>query len=260
MDIIKTDNTKYEEYEALLLERDQAEKEAGSIWTAYTKEFGPLLTAVFEETIECIKRKKMISCYQDAINHGRNIDQNELQAWIDREMAEYNSRLQTMLKNNERCQKSKTSSAYKTKRCRELYRRIARKIHPDTHPGTDQNEILSDLWEQTVRAYHANDLKRISELEVLVNKAVRDMGKLPERIEIPDIEKRIDELKEEIMVIKTTEPYTHMYLLEDPDAVAGKKKELEEQLASYTKYKDELDLVISDLLSKGGFTIQWQMN
>ena len=74
MELIKTADSKYEEYEALLLERDQVEKEAGQIWTAYMKEFGQLIVDVFEKKVESIKRKKIIAYYQMQINRGEKID------------------------------------------------------------------------------------------------------------------------------------------------------------------------------------------
>lgn len=260
MDIVKAQNSKYDEYEALLLERDQLEREAGSIWTSYIKEFGQLMTDVFEEKIECIKRKKMIAYYQSAINHGGQVDQDAMQAYLDQEMAEYNAQLRRMIEDNKKSMESKASSPYTIRRCKEIYRRIARQIHPDTHPGTDQNETLSELWSETVTAYQMNDLKRLSELEVLVNKAIRDMGKELEKIDIPSIEERIEELKEEIEEIKNSEPYKFIYLLDDPEAVAKKKKGLTEELETYIKYRNDLDKVISDLLSNGGITISWRMN
>ena len=49
MDLIKSSDTKYEEYENLLLERDQVKKEAGQIWTVYLQVFGKLISDNYEE-------------------------------------------------------------------------------------------------------------------------------------------------------------------------------------------------------------------
>ena len=116
MDLIKSSNTRYEEYEALLLDRDQIQKEAGQIWTAYIKEFGQLLTDVYEEKIECVKRKKTIAYYQMAINHGDAIDSDAMHEYLDKEMASYYANLRQMMQDNETCRKSGTSTlvlAYK---------------------------------------------------------------------------------------------------------------------------------------------------
>ena len=47
-ELIVKDAGKYKKYEELLLKRDQLNKEAGSLNTAYVKEFGELLLKDFE--------------------------------------------------------------------------------------------------------------------------------------------------------------------------------------------------------------------
>ena len=55
---VENDNTRVNEYEELLLKRDQLFRESGSYMTAYTQEFGDMITANFELKVECIKKKK----------------------------------------------------------------------------------------------------------------------------------------------------------------------------------------------------------
>ncbi|MBQ7557978.1 MAG: hypothetical protein IJT00_07930, partial [Lachnospiraceae bacterium] len=59
--IMEGSRARSEEYEELLLRRDQLYREAGSYMTAYTREFGDLITSNFELKVECIKQKKTIS-------------------------------------------------------------------------------------------------------------------------------------------------------------------------------------------------------
>ena len=47
-----------EEYEELLLRRDQLFRESGSYMTAYTQEFGDLITANYELKVECVKKRR----------------------------------------------------------------------------------------------------------------------------------------------------------------------------------------------------------
>ena len=101
MELIKKQDSKYEEYEELLLERDQFEKEAGQIWTVYIQTFGKLITDLYEKKIECIKCKKMIAFYQNALNHGGVIDPDELNEYMDQEMAAYYRNLKKMLEDND---------------------------------------------------------------------------------------------------------------------------------------------------------------
>lgn len=260
MDIIKSADSKYDEYESLLLERDQLQKEAGQIWTAYVREFGQLISDVFEEKVDCVKCKKTIAYYQAALNHGGAIDQKAMQEYLGREMASYYTELTRIQKENDRCRDAGVSSVYEVKRSKELYRRLAKLLHPDINPETDRQEVLRDLWQRVVTAYSHNDVKELSELEVLIRKALKELGQGEVHVDIQDIEEKIDNLKQEIHEITHTDPYIYRDLLENEEAAKKKKSELEEELESYRKYHAELDAVIEDMAANGGLTFTWRMN
>lgn len=259
MELIKSGDTQYEEYENLLLERDQLQKEAGQVWTAYVIEFGQLISDVYEEQLECVKCKKTITYYQNAINHGGIIDQDAMQSYLDKEMASYYAELARLQEENENCKNSSESTPYEVQRSKTLYRRLAKLIHPDINPETDRQEKLTDLWQRIVTAYHHNDVKELSELEVLVRKAMADLGKGDIKVDIPDIAEKIDALKAEIHDITHTDPYTYKELLDSPDAVKKKKDDLKEQLLSYQKYHSALDKEIQTMITSGGITLKWRM-
>lgn len=117
MDLIKSTDSKYEEYENLLLERDQISKEAGQIWTVYLQLFGKLITDNYEEKLECIKCKKTIAYYQNALNHGGVVDSAAMEKYMEQEMAEYYANLRRMLKDNENANNAGTSTPYEVARC-----------------------------------------------------------------------------------------------------------------------------------------------
>ena len=259
-DLIKVENQRYDEYESLLLERDQLLKEAGQMWTVYTQIFGQLIAEDYEMKLECIKRKKMIAYYQNAINHGGQVDQDAMKEYLDKEMSSYYENLKRLIDDNNRCKDAGTSTEYEVQRSKTIYRRIAKLVHPDINPATDKNEYLSELWARVVLAYGKNSIKELTELEVLIRKALKEQGQENVKIDIPDIEDKIDALKKEINEIKSTDPYQYKYLLDDDEAVAEKKKALEDDLKNYTAYRDQLDQVINDLLANGGLTITWRMN
>lgn len=260
MELTKGSDTKYEEYESLLLERDQLRKEAGQIWTCYIRTFGQLITDNYEEKLECIMRKKTISYYLNALNHGGVVDSDAMQKYLDDEMAFYYANLNRMLEDNERCKNAETSTVYAVQRTKTLYRRLAKRIHPDINPETDRQDILMELWQRILTAYAHSDVKELSELEVLVSKALKQLGSREIRVDIPDIEEKIDALKAEIDDILYTEPYTYKGLLDDAAAVEKKKAELAEELESFRKYRKELETVIQSILQSGGIKIQWRMN
>ena len=260
MELIKSTDNQYDEYESLLLERDQVRKDTGSIWIGYIKAFGQLISDGYKEKLECIKCKKTISYYQAALNHGSIVDPEAMQNYLDQEMAAYYANLKRMQEDNERCKKAGTSTAYEVQRAKTLYRRLAKLLHPDINPETDRHEALMELWQRVVSAYGRNDVKELSELEILVRKARKELGAGEVRVDIPDIYERIASLKEEIYEITHTEPYIYKDLLDDPEQVEKKKKELSDELEEYRKYHQELDKVIKDMLQSGGIKLKWRMN
>ncbi len=258
MELMKIENSRYSEYEDLLLERDQLEKEANSIWIAYVQEFGQLITEIFEEKIECIKRKKTISFYQKAKNQGNDLNTAELQIYLKREMAAYEAHLDRMLLENEAAGRAEISSPYEVHRSKALYRRFAKLLHPDTHPQVYQNETLMELWQRTVEAYGRNDVRALTEIEVLARRALKEAPN--EEIVLPDLDRRIEAVKTDIQNIITTEPYTYQELLDDEEKTANFLQELKEELESYQRYRARLDAMIEDLFQEGGLRILWGTN
>lgn len=260
MELLKSGQSQYEEYETLLLERDQLQKEAGQIWTAYIQTFGNLIADVYGEKVECIKCRKTIAYYQRALNHGGIVDQEAMQQYLDQEMESYYKNLARMQDDYQKCKNAGTATAYEVQRSRTLYRRLAKLIHPDIFPETDRNGTLRELWQRILTAYSHNDVKSLSELEVLVRRALKEAGGKKIKIDIPDIGEKICALKEEIHSIMHTDPYTCKVLLEDDEAVRKKKTELQKELDTYKKYHKELGEVIHQIITNGGITIQWRMN
>ena len=252
MDLIKSADSKYDEYEALLLERDQVNKEAGQIWTVYLQTFGRLITENYEEKLECVKCKKTIAYYQNALNRGGAVDPKAMQEYLDREMAGYNDNLKRMIEDSRRADEAGLSSAYEVRRAKELYRRLAKLIHPDLNPATDKSEELQELWQRILSAYGKNSVKELTELEVLVRKVLKESGVGSTKVEIPDIADKIEEIKKEIEEIRRTEPYSLKYLVEDEEAAQKKKDEIAKETEEYKKYRKELTEIIVGMMASGG--------
>ena len=252
MDLIKSADSKYDEYEALLLERDQVNKEAGQIWTVYLQTFGRLITENYEEKLECVKCKKTIAYYQNALNRGGAVDPKAMQEYLDREMAGYNDNLKKMIEDSRRADEAGLSSAYEVRRAKELYRRLAKLIHPDLNPATDKSEELQELWQRILSAYGKNSVKELTELEVLVRKVLKESGVGSTKVEIPDIADKIEEIKKEIEEIRRTEPYSLKYLVEDEEAAQKKKDEIAKETEEYKKYRKELTEIIVGMMASGG--------
>ena len=246
-----------EEYESLLFRRDQLRKEASSIQLCYTKEFGELIVANFELKVECIKTKKLITACQRELNCGRKIDINAINEEIGAEMLAYYDELKDMIEDNNRAQNAKDVGDYRIRLSKQIYRRIAKVLHPDINAKTAENEALMSLWVRVERAYEMSDVEELEDLEALVNKVMQELGSEGFKLVIKDIGERIARVEKQISEILSTEPYIYKDLLRSVDKIAEKKEKLKKEKEEYEGYLKELKDVLNDILSKSGMGGVW---
>ena len=142
---------------------------------------------------------------------------------------------------------------------KKIYHRLVKKMHPDINPKVAESEKLRELWQRVITAYNCNDLIMMQETEVLITKALAQMGNETMDIEIPNIEDKISELEEEITRIRETDPYQYIVLLSNPEAISEKKNSLKEEKKSYEEYGDQLEKILDDFL-QDGVSFTWRMN
>lgn len=257
--MIKAKNSSYGEYEHLLLRRDKLKKEAFQYQIAYTNEFGDIILEIFQNKIECIRKRKTIEYCQAAANHGHFVDQTELQKYLKLEMEEFYRQLDNIIKETQNAKNSQIINEIDLLTIKKIYHRLVKLIHPDINPMIIQTPELFELWQRIQIAYNCNNKKEMQELEILVNDALKKLGNEILEIEITDIEDKIAEVKAEIASIINTDPYNYKYLLEDQKAVEEKKFDLNQELQEYKDYSKQLDKYLDNLKSNGVKFI-WRMN
>lgn len=239
------------EYEKLLFERDRVKKEADNYLRLYIHEFGELITELFRKKISCIEKKKMISYCQAAVNYGKLINIEEMNRYIEIEMSDYQQQLNDMMENNKTCKDLDTISQNEYLKIKRLYRKIAKKIHPDLNPVTENSPALSELWINVMNAYHRNDLESLEQLEVQINSVLRETGIPTDETDIPDIEDKIQSLENEIETILSTDPYQYKFILDDEGLVKEKKEELSKEIEIYSNYENQLKDILKSLIERG---------
>ena len=180
----------------------------------------------------------------------------KVQAQIKSEMEVYQKQLDLMIADHEACKKMKRLPETEILRIRQIYRRIARKLHPDLNPMTEQHAELMALWQRNLTAFQCNDLAELEEIEVLVEQALAALGQGKTEISIPDIDEKIKKLYAEIEKIKTTDPYLYFTLLNDPELVKEKKLAHDNELKEYQEYAAQLDRELKKIITGGG-TFTW---
>ena len=255
--IMEGSRARSEEYEELLLRRDQLYREAGSYMTAYTREFGDLITSNFELKVECIKQKKTISYCRRRMNRGLAIDITRMQAEIDKEMTLYYSQLKEMLEDTDRAKKAGKISEYRLSRSKKIYRRLTKLLHPDINKKTEENEKLMELWTRIAEAYQNSDADELEDLEALVRRAMEDLGEDSFELKLDDIEARIGRVEKQINEILTTEPYIYGEILCDEEKKQVHRDELQAEHDDYEQYLESLKKTLDDMLREGGVTLVW---
>jgi len=255
-DLIKSKNSDFGEYEELLIERDSVRKEALYYKEEYMRIFGDLIVETFEVKVSCIKKKKIISYCQARINRGESIDNDEMNLFIEEQMLEYNKQLNDMIEENNNLKDYVRLSKDTVTKIKKLYHKLAKMLHPDINPETLKHEELMALWNMIVVSYENNSLDDLMDAELLVNRALENLGLDSIDVEIPDIAEKIKKVKDEILDIKSNNPYQYKFLLENSEAMAKKEEELKKELDEYISYEKELDGILDDLLSEGG-SFKW---
>ena len=250
----------YEQYAELLCKRDQLYKESASILISYTQEFGDLITQNFELKIECIKLKKMIAFCQTKQNRGEAVDPQEMNECIEQEMRLYYHELHDMVERNNAAKDSKVIDEIRVSRSKKIYRRLAKKLHPDVNEKTRSNEKLHELWNRIVDAYKKSDVDELENLEVLTNQILDQLGDEGIEIDQENLKERIDRVIKQINEILSTEPYIYLEILEDEEKINKRKEELKAEQEEFRKYQTELTEVLENLIGGGGLNLVWRMN
>lgn len=258
-EIIRVKNAAYAQYEELLFQRDRVKKEAYKWDMEYKRVFGEKILKIFEKKISCIKKKKTISYCQQFINQGKLINMDVINEFLEVEMSVYYEQLENMVKENEMAESLGILTASEAMLVKKIYRRLAKKLHPDINPLTNENEELKDIWYRITVAYEANALDELQELEVTANEIMERLDMDTLEIEIPNIDEKIEKLEELIRRITTTIPYIYKNMLEDDEAVRKKNEELDKEYSEYEEYEKQLDEIIEGLMSNG-VTFTWQTN
>ena len=247
----------YPKYERLLFERDRVKKDAEIYQRLYIHEFGELMTELFQKKISCIEKKKMLAFCQVHLNYGKSIDIDEMNRYIRTEMSDYRRQLEGMIHNNAVCKNIQTATQNEILLVKKLYRKIAKKIHPDLNSITESNSDLSELWVAVTDAYNRNDLETLEELDIQINSILREFGVEIQETEILDIQEKIRKLEQEIEEIISNDPYQYKFILEDESMIQELKESLYIEIQEYTHYEKQLQESLRALFGEGA-TFIWE--
>ena len=214
----------------------------------YEASVGILLFEEFKLAIQIKLTQLEINLTQAYINHNSPIDHTRIQAQVEAAQKEYQTRIEQKeaeLKKAEDFLNSPCLSKEETAELRDLYRMIAKALHPDLHP--DQKREECDLFIRAASAYRMGDLQTLRQIVLLLqtNKpdALNGLSDLPNEDLLSLIEKAKESIaiyQERIDLMNSQFPFIYRDKILDPQWIKEQQEELKERIEKATARLKEL--------------------
>jgi len=222
----------------------------------YMKKIGHEEFAIYRLDIKLKKLKRKIEIIKSLIRRKEPIDLAKIDAQIEEEFSkekqETHERQEHMEYLEEEETKEKLSKA-KSMTLKELYYKLAKKLHPDINPNVTEKELA--LWHRVQTAYNNAD---IEEMILLYEIYEKTLGLETELNTKEEILKRIEKIRglikdtlAQIADMKQNFPFNVEQQLNDEDWLFSKKavnRELKRQLnEEYSIAQDLLRMMLSSV-------------
>ena len=217
----------------------------------YQSAVGTLLYEEFKLTIQIQMANLQINLIQGYINHNAPIDQARIEEKLKAAQLEYKARLEQKeaeLKAAENYLNSPALSLEASKELRDLYRLLAKALHPDLNPNQTQEE--HDLFLKATSAYRMGDLQALRQIALsLENKNIEDIPKddLPTLIE--KARESIEIFQERIDLMNAQFPFIFKDQILNPEWIKEQQAELTERIEKAKTRLQELQNYIIILKS-----------
>ncbi|MFA0815223.1 MAG: J domain-containing protein [Anaerofustis sp.] len=223
----------------------------------YMEKVGHLEYTIFHLDLKLKKLLRKIEIVRSKIAGNEPINLKMIDEQIEREFSqekkEESKRSDHMCFVEEENKKQKKLSKENQKTLKEMYYKLAKKLHPDINPDITEQELA--LWHRVQRAYENRDLEEMTMLYEMYEQVLELESELTEREEIV---KRIEKIRElikqtlaDIAAIKTTFPFTFEEKLRDEDWLFGKNainNQLYRQLKQeYGIHYEQLRMMLSSV-------------
>ncbi len=228
----------------------------------------PIIAAEYEVKIGCwqaellraqiaVRRaKRKLELARVYVNRGEEVDTVACEKQLDEELREWHDKLvATMARYKEAIgfkSNLKPLSNKKFESVKSLYRKLAKRLHPDLHPG---NREAAELFLIANQAYEGGDFAVLESLEV----ATRNFESYGEddtsamsieemQVELEICEAHVAVLMDQIAEIKRSRPYCYKSMLEDPVAIDREARNYQKKIEACRASEREFAARLKELL------------
>jgi hypothetical protein len=209
----------------------------------YVLEFGTYEYSLYKVELEIDKLKRKLKLIQIEINHENEIDIGKIEEKVSKEFEEYEKQLQDQIDEIRLLEETKVEklSESDTKKLKQIYRMLIKRLHPDLNPNPSFLEI--SLFIKATNAFKKGDLE---ELESVV--AILPDESTDETSEIDNLEELVKSYEDKIVKLKNDYPYNKKELLENRKSGNEYKEMLIELIDDRKKDLNKLNNKINNLI------------
>ncbi|MDU1566032.1 MAG: DnaJ domain-containing protein [Clostridium sp.] len=239
------------EYLKIYEEMEDLNKKKESLESIYMSKLGALIFLKFEKEIEYRKLKKKLNLLIQSKNKNEKIDINKIDDILKLELKSFYKELESIrekMNDSKIYLESPILNDEEVKKIKELFRKLAKKLHPDINKNLTKEEI--ELWNKIKEAYENNDLVSLIVLEGII-----DNIEIKENVSIDSIEENIEKIKNKIekinIIIKESLnkfPLNLREVINNESFIQSKKDELNKEIKIYKEKINELNKLIYEVI------------
>ncbi len=220
----------------VLVEIDRIELQVNpQIQARYAKTVGYLEQDLSKWRLRARRLKRKATLLQAHANRGESIDDASLEARLDDEFREWEASLARALQEHVRTLEMSLSSRLLSpsdeRAAKELHRTLVKRLHPDIHPG--QSEEATRFFYIAQAAFENGDLAMLKAVAVATEDfdaqdRLDAYGASEDELEIDlaAAEAQLAVVLEQLFLLKKSEPYSLLDLLDDPQRLASVRSKL----------------------------------
>ena len=208
----------------------------------YEASVGILLLEEFKLLIQIKLTQLEINLTQAYINHNAPIDHRRISEQVKAAQQDYQAKIEQKeaeLKKAEDFLNAPCLSQQETTELRNLYRTIAKALHPDLHP--DQGREECDLFIKAASAYRKGDIQTLRQISILIQ--TKNIQDIPGQDLLTLIEKAKESIaifQERIDLMNAQFPFIYRDKILDPQWIKEQQEAMKERITNALNRLKEL--------------------
>ncbi len=236
---LRMDILKKEFSELFSIRNEMLSHEEETLTALYLNAIGGKIFQNYCLTVEIAMLKQRIMLTQSYLNRNEIPNLAAIDTKIKKEFADYQKKIEDEAKRLTAAKdylKSGFLSAEETKKLKDAYRLIVKKLHPDINPNV--TEFEKDLLVKAQAAYDLCDLITLNEilLSLDLNKdGASNIKPIDLKEFVTKMDVSVNKLKEQIENLETQFPFTFRDKLANPEWIKTKQQSLDAEISELTK-------------------------